>query len=170
MSGSSSFKFPSLPKPLGHFFALFPLYTYPPVRPTYIAHAITAPTLWIRPPRNEIPELEDLLSRDVECLKWQAYLALRGLSKIQVRWDVTEDGAVESRLPNLHVPLAESDTGGELLATHLIPGWVDGQVGGGQGELEGYADETARDESRAWVSLMEGHVHAALVCGATYMW
>ncbi|EPT04092.1 hypothetical protein FOMPIDRAFT_1158188 [Fomitopsis schrenkii] len=163
MSGSSALTFPSLPKPLRHFFALFPLYTHPPVQSTYTAQAVTAPILWIHPPRNESPELEDLLSRDVECLKWQAYLALRGLSRIQVRWDVTGDGAVDGRLPNLHVPFTEGDAGGELLATHLIPGWVDGQVGGGQGELEGYADEMARDESRAWVSLMEGHVHAALV-------
>ncbi|EEB86599.1 hypothetical protein MPER_16389, partial [Moniliophthora perniciosa FA553] len=28
--------------------------------------------------------------------------------------------------------------------------------------LEGYKDETAKDESRAWVSLLEGNVHAAL--------
>lgn len=163
MSSSSALSFPSLPKPLRHFFALFPLYTHPPVRSAYTARAVTAPTLWIHPPRNESPELEDLLSRDVECLKWQAYLALRGLAKIQVRWDVTEDGAVDTRFPNLHVPLAEDDAGGELLAAHLIPGWVDGQVGETQGALEGYIDETARDESRAWVSLMEGNVHAALV-------
>ncbi|KAH9832998.1 uncharacterized protein C8Q71DRAFT_775923 [Rhodofomes roseus] len=162
MSGSSVLPSLSLPKPLRHFFALFPLYTHPPVWSSYTAPAVTAPTLWIHPSRNEISELEDLLSRDVECLKWQAYLALRGLSKIHVRWDVTEDGAVDGRFPNLHVPLQGDDAGGELLAAHLIPGWVDGQVGGGQGELEGYADEAARDESRAWVSLMEGNVHAAL--------
>ena len=30
-------------------------------------------------------------------------------------------------------------------------------------ELEGYADGDARDESRAWVALLEGNVHAALV-------
>jgi len=34
--------------------------------------------------------------------------------------------------------------------------------------LEGYKDEAARDENRAWVSLLEGVVHAALVC-AVYL-
>jgi metaxin len=34
---------------------------------------------------------------------------------------------------------------------------------GAPGVLEGYKDEEARDESRAWVSLLEGDVHAALV-------
>jgi metaxin len=47
----------------------------------------------------------------------------------------------------------------------MIPGWADVI----QGEhawntaLEGYIDEQAKDESRAWVALLEGSVHAALV-------
>lgn len=154
---------PSIPKPLRHFFSLFPVYTHGPVASPYTAQPVSAPTLWIHPPRNESPELEDLLSSDVECLKWQAFLALRGLSQVYVRWDVAEDGALDSRLPNLHVPSEDGEPGGELLAAHLIPEWADGKVGGGLGELEGYVNEAARDESRAWVSLMEGNVHAALV-------
>lgn len=151
----------SLPAPLRQFFALFPLHTHPAVSSPYTAEKITAPTLWVLPPRD--PEA-DLLSSDVECLKWQAYLALRGLTDIGVRWDVSEDGSLESRLPNLHVPQKENDDGGgQLLAPHLIPEWVDTRVGGGPGELEGYISEAARDESRAWVALMEGKVHAALV-------
>jgi metaxin len=31
------------------------------------------------------------------------------------------------------------------------------------GEFEGYVDAEARDESRAWVSLLEGPIHAAIV-------
>ena len=54
------------------------------------------------------------------------------------------------------------DGEGELLAPHLIPGWVDARVGRVD-SVEGYADLAAKDESRAWVALMEGPVHAALV-------
>lgn len=151
----------SLPAPLRQFFSLFPLYTHPTVSSPYTAKKITAPTIWVHPPRD--PDA-DLLSSDVECLKWQAYLALRGLTDVVVRWDVSVDGALESRLPNLHVPLKEGeDGGGELLPAHLIPEWADSHLSSGQGELEGYIDEAARDESRAWVALMEGKVHAALV-------
>ncbi|KAH9950263.1 hypothetical protein B0H21DRAFT_724048 [Amylocystis lapponica] len=151
----------SLPAPLRHFFAFFPVYTHPEVSSPYTAASAEQPTLWISRPWS--PDA-DLLSADVECLKWQAYLALRGLTDVVVRWDVAVDGALDGRLPNLHVPRPEDgEAGGELLPAHLIPEWVDGRLGDGQGVLEGYADEVARDESRAWVSLMEGNVHAALV-------
>ncbi|OJT04348.1 hypothetical protein TRAPUB_4982 [Trametes pubescens] len=160
----------SLPPPLRHFFSLFPLYTHPPIFSDDNARPVTSPTLWIHPPWS--PDA-DVLSSDVECLKWQAYLALRGLSDVAIRWDVSPDGALDNRLPNLHVPLKtlqgasdavkeQEDGEGELLPAHLIPEWVDGRVGA-LDELEGYADEAARDESRAWVSLLEGNVHAALV-------
>ncbi|CCM02240.1 uncharacterized protein FIBRA_04321 [Fibroporia radiculosa] len=154
---------PSIPKPLRQIFALFPLHTHGPVASPYTASPVAAPTLWIHSPRNDNSDNEDLLSNDVECLKWQAYLALRGLSDVSVRWDVTQDGAIDGLLPNLHVPSKDGEQGGELLPAHLIPGWVDGRVGDVLGELEGYTDIAARDESRAWVSLMEGNVHAALV-------
>ncbi|KAH8106884.1 hypothetical protein BXZ70DRAFT_256405 [Cristinia sonorae] len=151
----------TLPKPLHHLFSLFPLHTYPPVPTTLKANAVTSPTLWVHPPRNT--EEPDLLSSDVECLKWQAYIALRGLSGITLRWDISPDGAIEGRLPNLHAPLPGSeDGGGQLLPAASIADWVDGQVGE-LGPLEGYVDEAAKDESRAWVSLLEGNVHAALV-------
>lgn len=149
----------SLPPPLRHIFSLFPLYTHAEVSSPYTAEAVEKPCLWIARPWS--PDA-DLLSADVECLKWQAYLALRGLTKIAVRWDVSADGALDGRLPNFHVPRKDQEAGGELLPAQLIPEWVDARVGG-QGMLEGYADEAARDESRAWVSLMEGNVHAALV-------
>ena len=160
----------SLPAPLRHFFALFPLYTHPAIESPDKAQPVTSPTLWIHIPWS--PDA-DVLSSDVECLKWQAYLALRGLSDVSVRWDVSVDGALDARLPNLHVPLktlpgasdevkASDDGEGELLPAHTIPEWVDGQVGA-LDELEGYVDEAARDESRAWVALLEGNVHAALV-------
>ncbi|KAI0636411.1 hypothetical protein C8Q77DRAFT_1051288 [Trametes polyzona] len=160
----------SLPPPLRHFFSLFPLYTHPPIDSPDKARPVTSPTLWIHVPWS--PDA-DVLSSDVECLKWQAYLALRGLSDIAIRWDVSPDGALDNRLPNLHIPLrtlpgasqevkVQDDGEGELLPAHLIPEWVDGRVGA-LDELEGYVDAAARDESRAWVSLLEGNVHAALM-------
>jgi hypothetical protein len=35
--------------------------------------------------------------------------------------------------------------------------------------LEGYKDEGARDESRAWVAPLEGTVQAALVCDISFL-
>ncbi|KAI0748629.1 hypothetical protein C8Q80DRAFT_1271010 [Daedaleopsis nitida] len=164
----------SLPPPLRHFFSLFPLHVHPETHSPDKAQPVTTPTLWIHVPWS--PDA-DVLSSDVECLKWQAYLALRGLTDIAIRWDIAVDGALDARLPNLHVPLktlpdaservkAEEDGAGELLPAHLIPEWVDGQVGA-LDELEGYVDAAARDESRAWVALLEGNVHAALVLAQT---
>ncbi|KAJ7286115.1 hypothetical protein C8J57DRAFT_1431694 [Mycena rebaudengoi] len=109
------------------------------------------PPIWIHPPHFL------RLSTDVECLKWQAYLALRGLTKIAVRWDVSSEGAMGARLPNLHLP------NGELLPAQLIPTWVDETLDEPERPLEGYKDQAALDESRAWVALLEGDVHAALV-------
>lgn len=151
----------SLPKPLQHLFSHFPLHTYPSVPAPHKASPVTRPTLWVHPPRNV--EDPDFLSSDVECLKWQAYLALRGLTNVALRWDIAADGAIEGRLPNLQVPLEGSkDGGGQLLPPTLIADWVDGQVGE-SGALDGYVDDGAKDESRAWVSLLEGNIHAALV-------
>lgn len=175
----------SLPQPLRKVFSQFPIHTYPPISSPYHTPRVTSPTLWVHPPRSQLPtktpkvndaeptEREfDLLSSDVECLKWQAYLALRYLKDIAVRWDVSPDGGIDGRLPNLHVSLDPSSQGieagikddgqGQLLAAHLIPEWVDGKTGA-VGALEGYVDGAARDESRAWVALLEGNVHVALV-------
>lgn len=161
----------SVPKPLAAFNSKFPLITYPPITPT-TKNPLTGPTLWIA------PSYDDNLSNDVECLKWQAYIALRGVKSVQLRYDVAPDGCLDGVLPNLHVPLAESplknvpevdgldgSEDGELLPAHSIPGWVDAKLGvdSAADPLEGYSNEAARVESRAWVSLLEGTVHAALV-------
>lgn len=182
-----------IPAPIRTLFSHFPLYTYPPVSSPYQARPIQTPTLWVHPPRShsKTPKTEEksdhtnVLSSDVECLKWQAYLALRFSqapqpSSIAVRWDVSPSGAIDGRLPNLHVPLdtlpaslvgssegkekkVKDDGEGDVLPAHHIPEWVAGRLGEDQGELEGYKDVEARDESRAWVALLEGNVHAALV-------
>jgi len=138
------------------FISHFPLLSYPPIAPLH-KPVISAPTLWILPPRQN-----NLLSADVECLKWQAYLALRGLTNIKIRWDIAPEGSLSGSLPNLHIP---SDKG-QLLTAHAIPAWVDAKLGvdSSADPLEGYIDQEAMIESRAWVSLLEGIVHATLVC------
>jgi metaxin len=110
------------------------------------------------------------LSGDVECLKWQAYLALRGLDGIKVRWDIAPEGSVGESLPNLHVPSdsskkSEGAEEGALLSANSILAWVDTKLGvdSTADPLEGYKDEGTRTESRAWISLLESTVHAALV-------
>ncbi|KAH7926655.1 hypothetical protein BV22DRAFT_1062500 [Leucogyrophana mollusca] len=152
----------TLPAPLQKFFSQFPLHVHPPI-PVQPKIPFTKPTIWIAPPRNAgLDQSPDgLLSSEVECLKWQAYLALRGLTDVAVRWDIAPEGSIDGRLPNLHVP-ASGDADGQLLAAHTIPGWVDVRLGSGNDALEGYKDEALRDESHAWVSLLEGIVHAAL--------
>ena len=144
-----------IPRPLRTFFAYFPLRTYPSIPPPS-KNAVSSPTLWIQPPRGS---QEGNLSADVECLKWQAYLALRGLTNVAVRWDISTDGGIDGRLPNLHVPGKDD---GQLLAAHNIPSWVD-SVQGPDDALEGFKDKFAKDESHSWIALLEGNVHAALV-------
>jgi metaxin len=148
----------SVPPPLAKFFSFFPLKTYPPLKPAKAL--IVNPLLWIHPP---VPSNESLLSADVECLKWQAHIALRGLRDISVRWDVSQDGALNGRLPNLQAPSERTkDPAGELIAAQDIQTWIDEKVGALDG-LEGYKDIDSRDESHAWIALLEGDVHAALV-------
>jgi metaxin len=147
-----------LPPQLKAFFSLFPLHTYPPI-PTWTAVArgdSEFVTLWIHPPLNPS---SSLLSSEIECLKWQAYLALRGLSNILVRWDIAADGGLEGRLPNIHVP--SNTDGDKLIAARMIPGWVDERLP--SDPMEGYKDEKAKNESNAWVLLLEDTIHAALV-------
>lgn len=184
----------SIPPPLASFISKFPLTTHPriPLPPNNYRPVQTA-TLWLSPPLGynldgsatspTADNIPNLLSADVECLKWQAYIALRGLKSIRVRFDVQPDGALQGRLPNLHVPLSEAvlpkddtqsdkarneepEKDGELLAAQMIPTWADAKLGvdSSADANEGYTDENTRDESRAWVSLLEGAVHAALVC------
>ena len=159
----------------------FPLKTNPPIIPLEKSNP-TAPTLWIHPPRRSTlrDPTDTLLSGDVECLKWQAYLALRGLKGIKVRWDISPEGCIDRSLPNLHLPISEKSEklrnsegvdDGELLAAHSIPTWVDMKlsVDSSADPLEGYKDQEARIESRAWVSLLEGVIQAALVCIPLYL-
>lgn len=143
---------------LAPFFRRFPLHTRPAVsRDSTVS---TRPTLWIAPPTPDIVvPSTNLLSADVECLKWQAYIALRDVrTELAVRWDIDPEGAVDGRLPTLFVPP------GDVLGPRLIPGWVDDVLGKAeQDAFEGYRDEAAKDESRAWVAVLEGIVHVALV-------
>jgi len=96
-------------------------------------------------------------------------MALRGINDVLVRWDIDPAGGVDGRLPSLWLPSEQekekgSGAYGEVLSARLIPGWADEVLGEHvwSSELEGYVDEQAKDESRAWVSLLEGAVHAAL--------
>jgi metaxin len=187
-----------MPSSLQRFYALFPLHTYkqePALYATIFSSTASpesseiegyqvedmAPnaTLFIHPPANPA---ETILSHDVECVKWQAYLALRGIpGGVKVRWDLASEGAIDARLPNLFLPVPKrlvqkeksgesqkTKMKGELLESRRIPSWVDGEIGKltsgdkDDGTLEGYKDEEARDESRAWVALLEGDIHAAL--------
>lgn len=160
---ASTSPFIPIPKVVHDFFAHFPLHTYPPIL-AQSPRRITRPTLWIVPPKSDIilPST-NLLSQDVGCLKWQAYIALRGLKDVGVRWDVSAEGAVDGTLPSLQLP-AEG-TRGEVLGAKEIPKWAAGMLGDEKekGVFEGYRDDKAKEESRAWVSLLEGAVHAALV-------
>ena len=151
---------PTVPSPFLKLFETFPLHTYPAIPPpSHLRCTPSVPTLWIHPP----PEASDCLSADVECLKWQAYLALthaaaRQQQRIALRWDIPAEGALEGRLPNLHLP------SGDLIPAHNIAAFEDGALGE-EPENEGYRGPQEKDESRAWVELLEGVVHAALVCG-----
>ncbi|KAG8959215.1 hypothetical protein FRC00_001827 [Tulasnella sp. 408] len=145
----------AIPEPIRKFFSLFPLHTYPAPENPY-SKQITKPTLWIQPPRKLELDGQDYFSRDVECLKWQAYLSLRGITDFDVRWDVAEEAGVGGHLPTLQLP------NGKLLSTLRIPMWADTVQNSSIDALEGYKDAEARDESRAWVSLLEGAVHSEL--------
>lgn len=103
-------------------------------------------------------------------------MALRGLKGIKVRWDIAPEGATDGSLPNLHLPSTESLKGeiseksesqedGIIIAACSIPTWVDRKLGinSTTDPLEGFKDQEAKVESRAWVTLLEDVVHAALV-------
>ncbi|KAF7295402.1 GST-C-6 domain-containing protein [Mycena indigotica] len=144
-----------VPGPVAYAFSFFPLHTFPDVLPRSTPNPVS-PTLWISPPRSTTR-----LSADVECLKWQAYLALRGLTNIAIRRDIASEGALDARLPNLHLP------DGQLLPARLIPTWAEETLNEPERPLEGYKDQAALDESRAWVSLLECDIHAALASTMT---
>ena len=146
-----------IPPPLKAFFALFPLYTHPAIQTRERENCSKSPTLWIHPPFDPS---SNLLSSDIECLKWQTYIALRGLSNIAVRWDLPPSAGIDGHLPNL-CTFSEATADYELLDSKLIPGWVDTQVP--VDGLDGFDDGEAKLESEAWISLLEGTVHAAVV-------
>lgn len=191
-----------MPTTLQRFYSLFPLHMYEQeqVLPTSFFFSNVSPeaseaggyqvediapdaTLFIHPPSN--PN-QTLLSSDIECVKWQAYLALRGIpGGVKVRWDLANEGAVGGRLPNLFLPvpkrLAKKEKSGEpskarmrgeLLEGKRIPSWVDGEIGKATGgeegdeELEGYKDKDAQNEGKAWIALLEGDVHAVFTATA----
>ncbi|PAV23507.1 hypothetical protein PNOK_0057500 [Pyrrhoderma noxium] len=148
----------TVPDVVRNFFSKFPLHTYPAEDVTlYSGGDIQKPTLWILPPKFD----NTLLSSDVECLKWQAYIALRGLKDVKVRWDISPEGGVDGHLPTL---VTKMNGKAEVVGSSAIPGWVDGVLSQKEEEgLEGYKDSAAKDESRAWVSLLEGTVHSAFL-------
>jgi metaxin len=149
-----------IPPPLKAFFAHFPLYTHPAIQTRERQNCSKSPTLWIHPPFDPS---SSFLSSDIECLKWQAYIALRGLSNISVRWDLPPDAGIDGHLPNL-CTYSESAADYELLDRQMIPSWVDTQVP--PDGLDGFNGEEAKFESAAWISLLEGTVHAAVVRSA----
>lgn len=67
--------------------------------------------------------------------------------------------------PANHSSTGAIDDNTELLAAPHIVEWVDVKLAHSvlDDPWEGYKDEAAKDESRAWVALLEGNVHAALV-------
>lgn len=138
-----------VPAVVRRFYSYFPLYSY---EEETVKSAPAHPTLWVAPPVTS-----PRLSGDIECLKWQTYLALRNVSAIRLRYDIRPDGGVGGVLPSLHLP------NGDLLSAARIPGWADTALNAPLDELEGYASPKLRDESRAWISLFESVVHSTLV-------
>lgn len=126
----------------------FPLLERPPVPLPSKPHASDTPTLWIAKSKDE-----GILSADTECLKWQAYLALSQKAPIAIRTDISPSGALENKLPNLFLPTTST-----LLPAHHIPSFVEDTR-----PFDGYASKAEQTESLAWISLLEGTVHAALL-------
>ncbi|KAF8682595.1 Glutathione S-transferase, C-terminal domain [Rhizoctonia solani] len=57
----------------------------------------------------------------------------------------------------------EAEAVREVIDPGRIPAWVDEVQGRGIDALEGFIDAATRDESRAWVALLEGVVRSALL-------
>ncbi|KZV92181.1 hypothetical protein EXIGLDRAFT_81593 [Exidia glandulosa HHB12029] len=127
----------STPRRLAAFYSHFPLKTLPEVEGRRPSAA--TPTLWIQPAPSSP------LSADVDCLAAQALLALLG-KHVALRTDLTAQGAVDGRLPNLQLP------DGQLLPAHAIANWA-----GAPAEV---------DEARAWVSLLRSSIRPALLLHA----
>ncbi|KAH8827064.1 hypothetical protein DL96DRAFT_1802766 [Flagelloscypha sp. PMI_526] len=129
-----------IPKPLATFFSFFPVHTYPAEELFPPRESVTRDTLWVLPSHHGA---ESVLSSDVECLKWQAYLAYRlpESHSLGLRMDVDKEGALGGELPNLHVPSPKDLRG------------TDGPD----------EDVSLADESKAWTALLEGVVHDSLL-------
>ncbi|KAG9079301.1 hypothetical protein FS749_008626 [Ceratobasidium sp. UAMH 11750] len=99
-----------VPAPVKRFFSLFPLYRYPDnlPPPTPLTTARYATLLIAPPPVGHLSSDDPLrvdpggshLSADVDCLRWQAYLALRGVKDVRVSWAAGVEGGV----PKLVLP------------------------------------------------------------------
>ncbi|KAG8829815.1 hypothetical protein FRC17_005987 [Serendipita sp. 399] len=144
-----------------------------------------SPILFIHKPTEPS---KSLLSSDIECVKWQAFLALR-TGSIRVSWDLAPEGALGGKLPNLYLPSPRRQEGtkqashfnvtGELLESRRIASWINGEMGqrtqkerhradwGEDRMLEGYKNAEARDESRAWITLLETDVDAVIRANVT---
>ncbi|QRV99894.1 glutathione S-transferase [Ceratobasidium sp. AG-Ba] len=190
-----------VPAPVKHFFSLFPLLRYPAnlPPPTPLTSSRGATLLIAPPPKAHLSSDDPLrvhpsgshLSADVESLRWQAYLALRGVTDVRVSWAAGVEGGV----PKLVLPAGakrplgvdvdslteslESETisaekpdekvdatmsrNREVLDAARIPAWVDSTQGRSVDMLEGFIDDAARDESRAWTVLVEGVIRSVLL-------
>ena len=78
-----------------------------------------------------------------------------------MRWDLPPCAGIDGHLPNLARAYSESAADCELLDSKRIPGWIDAQVS--VDGLDGFDDEETKLESDAWISLLEGTVHSAVV-------
>ncbi len=76
---------------------------------------------------------------------------------VRVRWDVTPDGSVDGRLPSLQTVERT------VLGARMIPGWVDDELQTEDDALKATGTLPRRTRARAWVALLEGTVHTALV-------
>jgi metaxin len=154
----------SIPAPVRNFFSNFPLQTYPAIERSG-DNLPTETTLWILPP---LDPGTSVLSNDVECLKWQAYIALKQWNtnesdrkSVKVSWDVSPAAGVDGVLPTLCIRRHKPKSGQlewNFLGPKGIAEWIDGPV-----ELK-EKDTQFNDEMEAWVQLLEGDVHDALVC------
>lgn len=99
----------TVPPWLQHFYAYFPIVTYPAVPPTAPP---SIPTLWLLGP----PPAESGYSLDPACRVAQALAQFSGV-KVAVKWLDTSAGGVGARLPNLHLP------DGSLLSHEELPEW-----------------------------------------------
>ncbi|KAJ1309584.1 hypothetical protein OPQ81_006357 [Rhizoctonia solani] len=194
-----------IPAPIKKFFSFFPLYRYPAnLPPTTPLSSAQGAVLLIAPPTyakyasdpfDLLPGVSHL-SADPESLRWQAYLALRGVENVHVSWAVGPEGGapklvlpagakkplgVDMDSPNeslgeetapsaKNIDTDEKDQGKveieairELIDPARIPVWVDSIQGRSVDSLEGFVDAAARDESRAWVALLDGVVRSVLL-------